>query len=409
MWNVQGFTNNKIDVAAGEVVRFQDINGFELNATIGVNALRMTYMLDNVAQFDPDIFVVIEVISPQGPRGSLLPAESPGGAGCLFLLNVLRHQQSPNWRLVPPQRLVDKIQVQEYEPGREEIVRDGAYTEAIAVYFRADRLSFEGPYIWPKVATANPKVAVPPAIGVESEPYPEPWNGALNGGVTNNQHAGQANYVVPWHAPAPDQPLGFPTISSRSPFTTQFRELGGRKRVLTLASVHFPPQAETAVFAYTNTMGYFKNVHLRSAEEIIVIAGDFNISPNDPAHSAILRDGQWGFTTLFVNRDVNPPTIYRRSRDATPTDYYKDTTLDNLSFWKGFLVGDLGWFRMAVNRVRTSDRAPELLMVPYDEIVRLPEEAAERVFRLPWNFGRLGAAPGTSDHLAMFYEVTELP
>lgn len=83
-------TFNKIDLDGGDVTDIQLLDGTVVRANVSNNDLRLSYIVDNVRQTDPDIFVVLEVISSRGVCGSLLSSTSNGGRGCLALLAQLR-------------------------------------------------------------------------------------------------------------------------------------------------------------------------------------------------------------------------------------------------------------------------------------------------------------------------------
>lgn len=398
-WNIQNFTIRKIDPVGGgnTVVQIGPMT-FRFPR---VNSLRLNYILDNVARTDPDVFTVIEVISSWGPRGSLVSGN--GALGVLELLAQLRILDA-NWCLVPPQKLTNFIEVNEQDDGHEELVRDGGYTEAIGVFFRADRLTFIGPYIWPLAGDNNNpnKIAVANAGGAVAGAYPANWAGCLPAG---NYYAGQSYFQT---TAVPAREIFFPGQNSRRPFLTRFQEIGGNHRIITLVSVHYPPRQPEAISAWTNTLGYFIDSYVHLANEVICIAGDFNINyrgdeyiPNE------FFAGYYGYHTI-INGAGYFPTIYHRAANATPTEYMKLQGLDNATVhYQPAAYEGASTFRM-IDRVANDLPAnlPSLLYNPMAEIMNQPTPAAQNdLFRRVINFGRLGPVPGTSDHLAILYTI----
>ena len=391
VWNIQNFTINKISLAnANPHVPLQHPNN--------INVQKLLYILNNVNLTDPDIFVVIEVISGRGERGS--PVNGRGAQGLVTLLGHLR-AMSPHWCLVPALKLVNKINVTEIDGDNEDeddnpllqLINDGQYTEGIGVFFRQDRVSFQGPYIWPNTPDSPLKVAVPAGGGAVAGPYLPGWQNCLPAG---NYFAGQYTYFYP-----NGSPVEFPATTSRNPFLTRFVELGGAHRIINLASVHFPPNLAAAETALARLAGYLFDKVIAN-NEVQVIAGDYNIDFGQEfcyARSA-LQD-LYRFTPVL--RYGMPPSMLKRRSIATPTFYQPKLLLDNVAIRFGAQAVVPGQRWAIMNRIYDPD-IPTLMENSLAQILALPPNQQDEVFRRPLNFGRLGPVPGTSDHLAVFVE-----
>jgi len=407
VWNIQNFTINKIDFEKGERIALPSPPSvfFATSSTI----LKNDYIIDNVALANPDIFIVIEVVSGRGPKGSMVT--SKGAMGVQTLLKRLK-SLSNNWFLVPPLKLTDQIQVAEIDdegPDEDlsELISEGGYTEAIAVFFRKDKVDFVGPNVWPTVpGNDNPgKASVPPGPGVVAGAYPAEWQSCLprNDDGSYNYFAGRADF----RTAGGDEWL-FPAIQSRRPFLTKFRERQGMRRFLTIASVHFPPQPAPAKQAFVALVEYFNTDYAIAQDEIILIAGDYNINYyQDTERVFEFLRGQHFFT---VFNGTAQPTMYKRNGSATPTDYRPQKGLDNASVKYGSQAIFQGLTGMIFDRVRndpgTVPPITSLLYTPYNDIISQPTPDEQNdLFREPFNFGKFGPAPGTSDHLAIYVEL----
>jgi hypothetical protein len=229
IWNINRFTHNT------------------LNRSMPYN---QWYILETVYQQAVDIFVVVEVQSSQGLRGSLI--QSGGKTGSLELLQILRDEDAnPDWRLVPPLKLVQGIIGQ-------------TYTEGISVFYRNATLDFVGPYYWDN----NQGIATAANAGTN---YPASWNGALPGG---NNRAGKVDFV---YYNNPGAVLEFPETTHRRPFQTNFTERGGLQRNIKLFSVHLPPNQANAALALMR-MSNIADIRNPGANDVVMVAGDINFN-----------------------------------------------------------------------------------------------------------------------------------
>src|SRR5690606_27901521 len=141
VWNIQNFTLNKINPAIGDQA-VVSLPGTAPLIQVPYNNLRDNYIVSNVTSSDPDIFVLIEVISGKGTKGSLVSGK--GAQGLLQVLKRLR-ATSDQWCLVPALKLVNKINITEIDgEGDSEdnallaLLNEGQYTEGIGVFYRKD-------------------------------------------------------------------------------------------------------------------------------------------------------------------------------------------------------------------------------------------------------------------------------
>lgn len=213
VWNIQRFGLNKINNSDGADFgeRFASI----------AQSLSNLYHILRIAD-TADILSVIEVQSSRSVIGSLIGAS--GASGCLLLLRWLQLNYNAAWRLIPPLKLV----------GLTDTGEAANYTEGVAVFYRSDRLSFTGPYVWPQ----NGAVAVPPGPTVTPGPYPAPWADALPVG---NTFAGQFQF---FKDVARTNEMLFVNGNNRRPWLTTFTEIGGAARTIKLLSVHPSPNSD---------------------------------------------------------------------------------------------------------------------------------------------------------------------
>lgn len=396
VWNIQNFTLNKIDTTIGDQA-VVSLPGTLPLTQVPYNNLRDNYIVSNVTSYDPDIFVLIEVISGKGTKGSLVSGK--GAQGLLQLLNRLR-ATSDQWCLVPALKLVNKINITEIDgEGDSEdnalfaLLNEGQYTEGIGVFYRKDRLDFVGPYVWPDTPGNDQvnKTAVPPGDGVTAGPYPVEWQ---NGLPDDNYYAGQYVYTS-------DSWMGeieFPATESRVPFLTRFVEKTGKKRGISLAAVHFPPNSQAAETALARLASYFEDVGVAD-NEVQVIAGDYNLNFGEEFNFARFHlEELYGFTVALGYGAA--PTMFRRTSVATPTDYQPNLVLDNVAIRMGKDADEPNKEIKVLNRVRAPG-IPSYMRVPMAQILQLPPDQQDAVFRLPMNFGFMGPVPGTSDHLGI--------
>jgi hypothetical protein len=387
VWNLQGFTINKMSPQLNDWVSF---GTGPKRARYQYSAQKVKYILSNVRKYEPDIFAVIEVISGQGPRGSLI--NTNGKLGCIDLLKKLKVKDK-NWCLIPPLRLVNKVQIDEKD-GYAELVSEKSYTEGIAIFFLGNKLDFIGPYVWP---ITDPKNINPDTVAQPTGPagpYPDEWQAGL---PPNNHFAGQYEFI------GEDlKEIQFPSISSRCPFLVQFREQIEQKRLITLITLHFPPN-NTSTQAFAKLTSYIKEYKM-AKDEVMLVAGDFNINKSYEYGLGFVGDA--GLFAMFSKKLSHIGTTMNISaKTATPTSYLKpEEILDNILF----RFSSRKLLDSASLNAQIADRVAEdsLLMTPMKKIMAIDDEdEQDEVFRHPLNFGYLGPSPGTSDHLALYAEI----
>jgi hypothetical protein len=93
--------------------------------------------------------------------------------------------------------------------------------------------------------------------------------------------------------------------------------------------------------------------------------------------------------------------MYKRRGNATATDYLKPAGLDNIAVRYGSLGAVNPTTLQILNRVGPAQNFEGLTFIPLEEILKLPDPAQTDCFRSPQNYGYLGPAPGTSDHMGL--------
>ena len=406
MWNVQFFTVNKIAMANANWLDLVDTTGAPVDGTFDT-LMNLEYITSNLQYVNPPlgdgahIFVLIENLSSQGTMGSL--AEGNGAIGSRLLLDRIRAVTgNQNWMLVPPLKLVDRVQTERGERGLIALLREGAYTECISVFYRSDLLTFVGPYVWPAAGnnTDATKTAQPDA-GQATGPYPDVWAGTY---PANNYFAGQFEYFR--NPVARTGQVLFPDMGSRRPFFTQFREVGGAQRLISLASVHYPPQTAGAQVAFATTTGLFgSGNYTAAANEVLLVGGDFNLNylstrplEQDYLYGSAARGG---FRVALDRRNVTFPTIIRRKTGATLGNYLGTAGYDNIIYRAGAGVGALNPLVTVYDRVNRT--APSMMYNTPGMIGALATPLPQNtVFRLQQNYSYMGPVPGVSDHLPVF-------
>lgn len=378
-WNLQFFTERRVNDTTGNTTAER------LNNMLTAGANRQ-YITSTVARVDPSIFIVIEPGSQAGAVGTL--ASGGGPQGLLYLLNAFR-QYDDAWCMVPPLKTRNRN-----EDGR-------TYTETVGVYYRSDRLQFVGPYIWPAAHQAGGP-SVPP--GPAAATYPAPWDGAVPAGTTA---AAQCQFY------ADGAEITFPNPESRRPVLTTFREIAAPNRIFKVFSCHTKPGTD----ARTATIGMMSLAEATPGpNEVSVFAGDFNVDfmEADLVTFALIQElvTRMHFVpTITLGPAGIVPTMYQRVGDATPLDYLRNLSVDNI--WVQYNAN----VRPAappggsvVNRVVDRDAPPPV--IPWDmldsltEIIALPVATRNNTFREGVNFGHLGPpVDGTSDHLPVFVDL----
>ncbi|MCB0713701.1 MAG: hypothetical protein KDD67_15345 [Ignavibacteriae bacterium] len=368
VWNINRFTGNTL-------ARNIPYNEWHIIETVYGQAL--------------DIFIVVEVQSGQGLRGSLI--NGGGRTGSLELLAMLRDEAgAPDWRLVPPLRLVQGIIGQNY-------------TEGISVFYNNTTLDFVGPYYW----NANQGVATAINAGT---PYPNAWNGALPGG---NNRAGKVDFTHYQNGNA----LEFPNANNRRPFYTEFVERGGAARTIKLLSAHLPPnQADGALGL--NRISNITEIRNVGANEVVIVAGDFNFNLINIGQNHVNDVRAFSLFNLFLPVQFTPATGATRIADtnnatmagvAPGYGYLLNEYLDNIFVRYGGGLAAPAHNPIVVNRVVGSgpnypiDMArtiPQILADP-----NLDANGQLSLFREDYNYAHIARFSGVSDHLALVMDV----
>lgn len=385
VWNIQSFTRDRINDSSGNTVQARAANAEKSLA----NTL---YIASTIEEADPDIFVMLEARSGQGPVAQLAAGNGP--TGLIDLLAQMREWTSPNWYLVPP------LRVNPPDP-----LAIATHTETVGVYWRDDRLAFTGPFVWPggnNNATGPP---IPPG-GAAGAAYPSPWNAVVPAGTT----------AAAWCRFYDNQgEILFNDATHRRPYLTIFRERAGAQRTVNLFSVHFKPgvNAQTAAGRLSGIVG------APGAGQFTVVAGDFNINLAAPTmiqQAALQLWGPGWANYSRISPAGNAPTMIDANGTALPGAYLRNFCLD-FGFVR-YSVGSpppIGQGPVAgvVNRVAGTAAAAPLPAFTADMAQTLgtiggigdPVEQA-RVFRSRWNYGHISPpAAGTSDHLPVLLQV----
>jgi hypothetical protein len=384
MWNIQFFTDTKI----------ADESGTDFNQRLNT-AHRCTLNLDYIlttAQ-SADIFVVMEVQSSRGELGTLIGGG--GATGVLLLLEYLR-AHSDKWCLVPPPRLV----------GLTETGDKNNYTEGIAVFFRSDKLDFEGPYCWPKADRKDgfAKRGVPSGSDPRGiwGPYPDRWAKAL---PPNNYFAAQYQYFPNTQA-YPDELL-FLDSNKRRPLYTQFVEKGGGQRVIKILSAHPSPKIDTkeAVSRLMSVPG----VQPTGTPQVVVIGGDINLDVFDTNNNTIF----WAFDLYDVKyvRQFGPNQggtrilpAQSKGVNGTPTTYRRQQGLDNMFTRYDGLMPPASSNALVIDRVTGVAGYPRDMLESIADIVKYPQDVNAR-FQQAENYGHIAHVPGVSDHLPIVIDL----
>lgn len=366
---------------------------------------------ETVAAVDPDVFAVIEARTSQGNVMEL--ADGGGPDGLRTICQTLRGNLNSNWCLVPPLRLNprDDLALQ-------------TYTETVGVFYRADRMQFTGPYVWPGVdATGAPSRTGPPVppgtAQYAAARYPEPWHYYVPPGTTA---AACCRYFKG------TQEVVFTEDLNRRPYCTDFTNLrtGHPFRLFT---VHFRPDSQAAAcLARLLDGNWVPPVWTTpTANQTIVVAGDFNVDLRGHVGRVIplLRP----YPVLVGGHLRFPwPSTIKRLKVATDSAYLKAETYDyGLARWGAAvtpaplpefpgLVGDLV---LGVPPIAGLGLPPipgrGLPVVPFNSrmqdslatIAATPGGAGARDarFRLRANYGRISPpGKGLSDHFPAVME-----
>ena len=262
-WNINNFSRSKIlrDDPPLDYQQSQD---------------RLAHIVSQViAPNPPDLFVLVEAyarVREVGYQGQVLHEESPVAFGLLLLLDEIRARLSNYWCLAPPLKL-----------------GNFGFRESVGVYYNAQTMQFAGPWIQCRrtaddVTLARPVNATNLA-GIrnyvadwrDGMPHPNNPVGVLQmnrtwtpgGGVNINewQSAGQ------WEYETGGARMNFPDTDSRSPFHTDFLEVG-TGRGIRLFAVHTSPSSAADA---TRQIGLIPEVTQFPANTVSVVIGDFNV------------------------------------------------------------------------------------------------------------------------------------
>ena len=409
MWNIENFSINKLKPNSGD--RSQ---------------MRESYITDTIKQVDPDILVVLEVSTGGGrQRGTVINDKGVGTNGILYLLEYLqRKDPAGKWCVVPPLILGDA---------------STGMKEGVAVFFKNQNLDFRGPWQLEEIPEGGrpgqkrKKVKAGQSVsGIQPTTYDGQWQNALPktapaGGLIpsddgSNQYARNQNQLAGrWGYSDRGQFLGFPNQSNRPPFQTTFIETGGTKRIINLYSVHTSP--DTAAQAVEKIAQIPDIKAAAKANEIKIIAGDFNVNALDPNKLADYND----LTTVGYSLLFQEPTHLATVAHATTAgnnpfygymsqgDWRNPPTLPAAGVlrhcYDNFLIkGAAVQAQYVVNRVVGTAAQPPLPNITSELINKIAQinkinqnqDYKNGIFRRMENFGRVR---GGSDHLPLCIEI----
>lgn len=404
VWNINRFSINTINDTRGDT-ELERLDAME-------QSWQNLFFIENIAR-QADIFVVIEVQSSRASLGSLIGAS--GKLGVLSLLTSLRQDLNANWCLVPPLKLAGP------DESATGVDADNVYTEGIGVFFRADKLNFTGPYVWPTTGG----VASPPFGNVTPGPYPKSWANAL---PVNNFFAGQPQFFK-----NPGQQTGqiyFTTAKNRRPFLTSFTEIATQRKIVMLA-VHPTPGAgtETAVARISSIL----EIQPQRIPQVVAVVGDFNVNvhkvdaPVDvysffgkqkKSKSTTLSGSAYqqlkniGLTQLFRTDTpgTNGVTFIEPIDKATPQAYLTNLGLDNIFLrYDGGLQPPNNIVPLIIDPVTGTDGVPSDMLQSLDFIKNSEafqdDDARDAAFRKTYNYGHIAHFRGVSDHLPLFVTI----
>ncbi|MEJ2814155.1 hypothetical protein [Caulobacter sp. CCG-8] len=272
-WNIENFAINKIQNPSAKKRQRGGAIKVDLSS-----AQRLTYISRHVTETDPDIFVVVEIETPYNNNRGVL-CGGGGATGVLALLGSLRVLDA-NWCLVPPLITGNK--------------------EAVAVFFRADRVTFTGPDQWNGgIGPTVPNLAVPMA-----QAYPAPWNNCL---PVANYSAARVEFPGLVGMPPANVNFG---VDVRHPYQTTFLDAGGR--TINIFAVHAPANFAGAT-AFLQTMTTMAAINSAgAANELRLVLGDFNL--------ALLRVADSTYTNCYAPFTglANPYTVALEPAGAPP-------------------------------------------------------------------------------------------
>ncbi len=394
-WNILQFTLSRIYDASGQTEAERRANAFKSMANL-------RYILGTIRQADPDIFVVIEAKSEQGRVECL--AKGQGADGLRYLFAAL-HGIEPNWYLVPPLKTNPK------DPHK------GTHTETVGVFWRADRLRFTGPLLWPR----GPKNAAGPPTGdpAESAAYPAPWNATVPQGPPVVTQAALCRFYA-----ADLTEIDFHEKAHRRPYLTEFQEIRSPQRptdrIIRLFVVHLKPGDADPAIASTKVSQMVRQQFEPQQNELNLVVGDFNIDLIAPSWLERAGLEAWGPGARNAGYErLAPaplgPTMINRNDQSLPGTYKAGRKCMDFGFVK-YGAGtrpQAGPSAVIVERVAGTPAAGPLpafttdMTVPLGVIARITDaRVQEPLFRNPLNYGHISPPKaGTSDHLPVLVQV----
>lgn len=388
-WNIQRFGKGKLTVSPWDVI-----------------AARQEHILNTVMIANADILVVIEVQTSAAPGFGGLISDTSGGPGVRLLVELLRNRDpAGGWMLVPPAVLTPV----------------GGYSEGIGVFFRSNRLSFEGPMAW----TAAGIAPYQPNVTVTAQ-YGRPWETALPRrasrlGPKQNELAGQYEFLD-----GAGNLRTFPAGNSRSLWRTRFYDTQ-EKRSLDLFAAHFPPRADLAWLAFSKLAGVREVGEALNFREDRVVLGDFNVNVNSPAAARVFDLLTGGpairraapcpleYQQLFAAESVTAVKSVRQASPNGAPNFYRYASHAKSGTRWGFdnaFVAREG--RPEANNQAVINRVIGTGAYGVDMIATIPEIHAQwpnssaarfQRFNNLVNYGHIGGGRGASDHLAIVFDL----
>lgn len=313
VWNIQNFTLKRLkDTKSGNTA-------LEKEAVAEGNLANLMYVLSTVQKADADVFVVLETLSQAGNLGTL--AQGNGAQGLIYLLSMLRENNSPQWYLVPPLRV---------NPTHNSVVDGKPRTETVGVFWRNDRVQFLGPNVWPQA-------------------YPSPWDAGI---PANTTAAAQCQFFYT----GTNTEIQFPKAKNRRPYLTTFSERS-TGRVIKLFSVHTSPGV-TAQQTISNLLNIPANIRVPGNNEVTVFAGDFNVNLLAPN---ILQDDT---IRSLANAGLNilpfPNQQWQRSF-LRPRDEARTMVVDGKSYFENLAL-DYGFVQYGAGAVPANNAYGQMIM-----------------------------------------------
>lgn len=362
-------------------------------------ALRQLLITKTVQTAHPDVLVIIEVQTAAAEGFGSLISDTSGGPATMALLTHLQSVfPGDGWAAVPPVIISP--------PGT-------AYREGIAVLFKSQALTFQGP--WTNTAAG----IIPPTVGAPPIPYTGLWEIALPAeasglGVNQNCLAGQFAFFVG------NVRLEYGGFTARSLWRTRFLQKANGRH-LDIFSLHFPPAAYLAIQALGEVALTPEIAAPLGAAEDRVILGDFNINVNSPAQAAAFQQLR-GETvpaypvTYQLQFPPGPATslvrVFNAFTNGVPP-YYGYASANAAGQWLGLdnaLVARGGGAAAPENQAvldAVAEATPYFDMVNTIPAINTLHPGAPRYqrFNTLVNFGHIGGGRGASDHMPIVFDL----